>query len=338
MPQGQRCTAARIHCNGRAAPRLRKRDTMKPDLENSRSFAMTLAHRAVRDVRRDGFRQLRNYVDMCALLAQRPDLKRFFDHAQTVLQRTDSLYYKLINNLVAQVNEDAICTAGINLGFDAIISCASNNRKQNGETRSWLNVGFCSAPELDDAIIQAEAGSSYAWVLYADEDLTPKTVAMLQSHTHSVFFVLFDAQKFNEATMDRIAGFNIVITLLWLHEPEITTEACRAANAMRSKQMFYGFLVEMGQADAAQAVNTDWLDVLAQYGLFCVYTCKPDMDQQTAGAMYRQIVHSRIGSVAVPVLLLDWEHDVKYLNRMITPKTELGQCIPERKTFQLNIE
>ena len=116
---------------------------MKPDLENSRSFAMTLAHRAVRDVRRDGFRQLRNYVDMCALLAQRPDLKRFFDHAQTVLQRTDSLYYKLINNLVAQVNEDAICTAGINLGFDAIISCASNNRKQNGETRSWLNVGFC---------------------------------------------------------------------------------------------------------------------------------------------------------------------------------------------------
>lgn len=50
---------------------------MKPDLENSRNFAMTLAHRAVRDVRRDGFRQLRNYVDMCALLAQRPDLKRF---------------------------------------------------------------------------------------------------------------------------------------------------------------------------------------------------------------------------------------------------------------------
>ena len=101
-------------------------------------------------------------------------LKALFDHAQTVLQRTDSLYYKLINNLVAQVNEDAICTAGINLWFDAIISCASNNRKQNGETRSWLNVGFCSAPELDDAIIQAEAGSSYAWVLYADEDLTPE--------------------------------------------------------------------------------------------------------------------------------------------------------------------
>ena len=138
--------------------------------------------------------------------------------------------------------------------------------------------------------------------------------------------------------MERVAGCNNVITLLCLHEPEITTEACRAANAMRSKQMFYGFLVEMGRADAAQAVNTDWLDVLAQYGLFCVYTRKPDMDQQTADAMYRQIVHSRIGSVAIPVLLLDWEHDIKYLNRMITPKTELGQCIPEGKTFPLNFD
>ena len=46
-----------------AALRLRKKDTMKPDLESSRSFAMTLAHRAVRDVKRDGFRQLRNYVN-----------------------------------------------------------------------------------------------------------------------------------------------------------------------------------------------------------------------------------------------------------------------------------
>ena len=85
-------------------------------------------------------------------------------------------------------------------------------------------------------------------------------------------------------------------------------------------------------------MNTDWLDVLAQYGLFCVYTRKPDMDQRTADAMYRKIVHSRIGSVAVPVLLLDWEHDIKYLNRKITPKTELGQCIPEGKTFPLNFD
>ena len=32
------------------------------------------------------------------------------------------------------------------------------------------------------------------------------------------------------------------------------------------------------------------------------------------------------------------EMTLKGLNRMITPKTELGQCIPEGKTFPLNFD
>lgn len=47
------------------------------DYKSSRGFAMTLAHRAVADIRRDGFRQLRNYVDMCQMLVQQPKIKRF---------------------------------------------------------------------------------------------------------------------------------------------------------------------------------------------------------------------------------------------------------------------
>ena len=49
---------------------------MKTDLESARGFAITLGHRAVQDVRRDGFRQLRNYVDMCAILAKKEPQKR----------------------------------------------------------------------------------------------------------------------------------------------------------------------------------------------------------------------------------------------------------------------
>lgn len=311
---------------------------MKPDLESSRSFAMTLAHRAVRDIRRDGFRQLRNYVDMCALLARRPDLKRFFDHAQVVLQRTDSMYYKLIASLVEQVKEDAICTAGVNLGFDALISCASNNRRKNGETCSWFNVGTCNAPELDAAITKAEQGCSFAWVLYADNALTEQTVSVLQNHSHSVFFLLVDPQVLTPAVLEQISACNNVITWLYLHQPELTSEACRAAKELRNRQLFYGFLVELGQADANQVVDQDWLDVLAQYGQFCVYARKPGMDHETAHKMYRKIVDSRIGGAAVPILLFDWEHDVPYINNAITPHTAIGQCIPEGENFPLDLK
>ena len=67
------------------------------DYNSTRSFTMTLAHRAVGDIRRGGFRQLRNYVDMCATLAKNQQQKDFFAYAQKALQRTDSCYYSLIH-------------------------------------------------------------------------------------------------------------------------------------------------------------------------------------------------------------------------------------------------
>lgn len=82
---------------------------------------MTLAHRAVGDIRRGGFRQLRNYVDMCSSLAKRPQQKDFFAYAQKALQRTDSCYYSLVHNLLDTVDEDRLCTVGVNMGFGGLI-------------------------------------------------------------------------------------------------------------------------------------------------------------------------------------------------------------------------
>lgn len=65
---------------------------MQDDYIRSRGFALTLARRAVNDLRRDEFRQLRNYVDLCQALAQKTRYSGFFAKAQQVLQRADSLY------------------------------------------------------------------------------------------------------------------------------------------------------------------------------------------------------------------------------------------------------
>ena len=91
------------------------------DYNSTRSFTMTLAHRAVGDIRRGGFRQLRNYVDMCATLAKKPQQKDFFAYAQKALQRTDSCYYSMIHRLLDSVEEDRICTVGVNMGFGGLI-------------------------------------------------------------------------------------------------------------------------------------------------------------------------------------------------------------------------
>lgn len=310
---------------------------MKPDQESSRSFALMLAHRAVRDIRRDGFRQLRNYVDMCALLAHRPDLKKFFDRAQKILQRTDSLYYQLIHSLLERVREEAICTAGVNLGFDALISCASNNRRQGGGTGSWFNAGLCSAPGLEQAVAAAEQDSSYAWVLYSDGDVPEQTEQLLRRHPNSIFFILVDPQALCPETVQHFAACPNAVTLLYLHQPELTPETCRAARELRSRQMFYGFLVELDGQTASHAIDPDWLDVLAQYGLFCIYARKPGMKAETSEELYREIVRSRTETAAVPMLLLDWERDMEYISSRVTPGTAPNVCLSEGRVFPLSL-
>ena len=62
---------------------------------------------------------------MCATLAKNQQQKDFFAYAQKALQRTDSCYYSLIHRLLDSVDEDRICTVGVNMGFGGLIYGAS---------------------------------------------------------------------------------------------------------------------------------------------------------------------------------------------------------------------
>ena len=121
---------------------------MAVEYSSTRSFTLTLAHRAVEDIRRGGFRQLRNYVDMCATLAKKPQQKDFFACAQAALQRTDSCYYSMIHNLLDSVDDDRICTVGVNLGFGGLIYGASKMKVQADADHapfSWVQVAASAA-------------------------------------------------------------------------------------------------------------------------------------------------------------------------------------------------
>ena len=142
------------------------------DYNSTRSFTMTLAHRAVGDIRRGGFRQLRNYVDMCATLAKKPQQKDFFAYAQKALQRTDSCYYSMIHRLLDSVEEDRICTVGVNMGFGGLIYGASEMKKQadvDGKPFSWITAAHCGDPALPALVAAAEKKGSFVWVLDATE-------------------------------------------------------------------------------------------------------------------------------------------------------------------------
>lgn len=215
---------------------------MAMDYNSTRSFTMTLAHRAVGDIRRGGFRQLRNYVDMCATLAKNQQQKDFFAYAQKALQRTDSCYYSLIHRLLDSVDEDRICTVGVNMGFGGLIYGASELKKQadlEGQPIAWITAARCGDERLSELVPKAARHGSFVWLLDATDTDPAQVVLLAKANPQSAFGLLADPSALTEDCVKTLAACRNLVVMPLLQTPELTPEVCRAARRLKAQKMFY---------------------------------------------------------------------------------------------------
>lgn len=109
--------------------------------------------------------QLRRYVFFAGQTAAAEGL---FCLRPKALQRTDSCYYSLVHNLLDTVDEDRLCTVGVNMGFGGLIYGASEMKKQadvDGKPFSWITAAHCGDPALPALVAAAEKKGSFVWVL-----------------------------------------------------------------------------------------------------------------------------------------------------------------------------
>lgn len=309
------------------------------DYNSTRSFTMTLAHRAVGDIRRGGFRQLRNYVDMCATLAKKQQQKDFFAYAQKALQRTDSCYYSLIHSLLDSVDEDRICTVGVNMGFGGLIYGASEMKKQadiDGKPIAWVTAARLGDKRLDTLVPDAAKHGSFVWLLDAAAGDPAQIVPLAKANPQCAFGLLADPAALDEPCVDALAACRNLVVMPLLQTPELTPEACRAARRLKAQKMFYALTVLVDDDTAAEVMQDDWLESIAQETLFCMCARKPGTSEEVSRELRRSIVNGRL-ETGKPVLLLDWDGDVKYLNDRISEHMTFGSALAEGDTFPLQL-
>ena len=312
---------------------------MAMDYNSTRSFTMTLAHRAVGDIRRGGFRQLRNYVDMCATLAKNQQQKDFFAYAQKALQRTDSCYYSLIHRLLDSVDEDRICTVGVNMGFGGLIYGASELKKQadlEGQPIAWITAARCGDERLSELVPKAAGHGSFVWLLDATDTDPAQVVLLAKANPQSAFGLLADPSALTEDCVKTLAACRNLVVMPLLQTPELTPEVCRAARRLKAQKMFYVLTVLIDDETAGEVMQDDWLESMAQETLCCMCARKPGTSDETARKLRRSIVNGRL-ETGKPVLLLDWDGDVRYLNNRISEYMIFGSVLPEGSTFPLQL-
>lgn len=121
-----------------------------------------------------------------------------------------------------------------------------------------------------------------------------------------------------------------------LQTPELTPEVCRAARRLKAQKMFYVLTVLIDDETAGEVMQDDWLESMAQETLCCMCARKPGTSDETARKLRRSIVNGRL-ETGKPVLLLDWDGDVRYLNNRISEYMTFGSVLPEGSSFPLQL-
>lgn len=309
---------------------------MQDDYIRSRGFALTLARRAADDLRRDRFRQLRNYVDLCQALASKSRFNDFFSQAQQVLERADTLYDALLQTLLDQVEGERLCTFGVNFGAGGVVYGAARLKEEierTGRPGAWLNTANCASPGLEDAVCRAEEAGKYVWVLYAaDTESAARGIAVAKAHPFSAFALLAPPAVFNampEESFSDACNLNLGLLLPGL---TLDKDTRKAVQFMRERKLLFGLAMPVGDATVEQAVDPLWLEELSRWAPLCLYAREPGISEAAAGKLREAVVHHRTESAA-PLLLLEWDGDLQAVNRGISDYAVVGAPLNDKDTF-----
>lgn len=289
---------------------------MSLDYSSARIFALTLGRRAIDDVRRDGLRQLRNYVDMCAFLAKHPLAKTFFGYAQTVLEDPDTPYYTFTQRLINTVSENTLCTLGVNFGFGSMLYGSEKLAKQarQGTPVAWITFSTSDDPDLSAEVENGEAIGSFLWGVYLKGPVGTALTDLIAQHPKSVFQLVIDPEYLTKSGAEALGELPNIMPAVYLATPKLTQSAKEAFELLASKQLFYAAFLRLGADDIEKTLKPEWLEELAQYAPICVCSRKPGMAQEVSEMMRKQIWGHRLYADG-RLFVVDWESDLDVISQ-----------------------
>lgn len=294
---------------------------MSLDYNSMRIFALTLSHRAIDDIRRDGLRQLRNYVDMCAILAKHPLAQRFFEYAQTLFEEPEPPYYTLAQRLIGSVSEDTLCTLGVNFGFGSMLYGSeklAENLKE-GYPISWVTFSTSDDPRLAAEIETGERLGSLLWGIYLKGPVSTALLSLIEQHPQSTFQLAVEPEYLNKSAVCQLSKLSNVVLAVCLPNTELTSAAKDAFEWLAAKRMLYAAFLRFGDAEVNTVFHSNWLEDLAVYTPFCVCSRKPGMSEQCSEALRKEIWSNRL-RVGGRLFLVDWESDLSVIGDHMPPQ------------------
>ena len=170
----------------------------------------TVVANKLKDMKKYPGRAARNLIDLGLLSSNGNFQNAFFSSAQTMLQNEDSPYYKLIDNVVNNVDNQRLLTFGMNLGYNSFKYGSKVIRKNEKKLNCFIpweitlhidDFSFKNNNQRYDKLISdGEKLGIYSWVIFLDKPFSD-FLELAKKHPDSVFFIILENLDENKQTI-----------------------------------------------------------------------------------------------------------------------------------------
>lgn len=313
----------------------------------NRNMIELAVSQGIREMRRNPERGLRRLADMGRHFADKTYGGHVFMRIQKDLNMKDSLYFQMLRNCLEQVEDDALKTFGVNLGYNSwtcgvrqLRSLGLKNPEQADKIKWYCELrcqgkeenGAENMKKLSEIIRKKRQQGIYTFFLYMTSTFEefPEFVFLLNRYTDCAFICFFKEDCFTEAQIKVLKRHHNCLYLLpirgWKQAAReesslVLTEQQRQTREMlREYKLLYSYYVVYEEMDSGITGLLDALEpVLELEPLILVLKASKNVNEDYRKSCYEEIWKQR-DDPKYNTFLVELQEDCRRLNEMILGK------------------
>lgn len=279
----------------------------------------TIVKNAIRNLKTDPERTVRNLIDMASGFADSRFQAQLYGKIQTMLSNESSAYYALVRDTFSKIDEETLLTFGMNLGYNGLYQGTAKIRKREeeaGHNIPWtVSLAIQEGKVYDRhhlAIRQGEELGIHSWYLFSDHAVHA-CIDIAARHPDSAFVNFCGSHEIDWSVLDMASELhNLALIVPFDKDADTTCELLRLSGIL------YGVYYTYQESDLPAIESGTLLEDMEQlHPAFCVLKPKlfsqPSLRQQ----VYQWITNARLEQ-RFSTILFDLYEDVKMVDYVIS--------------------
>ncbi|MBQ3378999.1 MAG: hypothetical protein IJG50_03935 [Clostridia bacterium] len=300
-----------------------------------RSTIDVLINKTIVDIQSDTHRSIRNFIDLGVYFAKGKNQKRFFLRMQSTIQDPQNPFYKLVSDMLDNIDTDIIKSLGTNLGCSSFTYGVNTIRKN--EPLLGVHIpplvfhmpgdgpGKAGALKRTGGVIaQGMELGVYTHAFYVNSDMQRARDVFTLAGEYAIcsFFMLIEPQLVTDDFLLMAQGVNNVIISVKAAKG-CEDEACAAFRKLHEARLMFGFHADYDE-DTMDYLSSDaFLDPFIETGCFFGGYIYRGENKAAIPEKMRDFVRLMRTGEGKPILLFDWFDDLNYIIKVVSPGGDL---------------